>query len=376
MKPIKPPLSYPDPAAVRSESEIVLFAVMGMTPSVLTETIWALAHAKPAVIPHRIVVLTTTYGAGRIKSELFGKPSVWNDLRAALAGQGFAIGNRLRFGTTADDIRVITRSYARSARSRELGDIRSADDNNAVADFILEKLRSFTENPQTRIIASIAGGRKTMSALLYACMSLVGRESDRLTHVLVNAPYDDPCLAPRFYFPLQAAQRLRAPAGKIVSARKARIDIADIPFVPLRNRFLDLADMPGHFSNLVERYSRDLKREPDGPVIIGLEEEGRHLRVDGKSLRLRERTWLSLKFLMYLHAHPPLPVGHPEALDSLRNFLETDPSAYARTWCAKLIVDDLKRELSVLRHAFARAGIAWGPGLRADSLRLPPFTVA
>lgn len=38
------------------ESERVLFAVLGMSPAVLTETVWALARETPSVIPHRVVV--------------------------------------------------------------------------------------------------------------------------------------------------------------------------------------------------------------------------------------------------------------------------------------------------------------------------------
>lgn len=38
------------------KSECVLFAVLGMSPAVLTETVWALARESPSVIPHRVVV--------------------------------------------------------------------------------------------------------------------------------------------------------------------------------------------------------------------------------------------------------------------------------------------------------------------------------
>src|SRR5438094_6233204 len=34
-----------------SSSEVVLLAVIGMSPAILTETIWALAEEQPAVLP-------------------------------------------------------------------------------------------------------------------------------------------------------------------------------------------------------------------------------------------------------------------------------------------------------------------------------------
>ena len=46
-----------------SKSEIVLLAVTGMSPAVLTETVWALAQERPPIIPNRVVVLTTLAAA-------------------------------------------------------------------------------------------------------------------------------------------------------------------------------------------------------------------------------------------------------------------------------------------------------------------------
>jgi hypothetical protein len=86
------------------------------------------------------------------------------------------------------------------------------------------------------------------------------RESDRLTHLLVNEPFEDPRLEPRFCFPTPTpiAHRL-PPAGSRAASEylstDARIELADVPFVPLRNRFTDLADLPGSFRGLIRRYS-------------------------------------------------------------------------------------------------------------------------
>jgi len=39
--------------------ETILLAVTGMSPAVLTETIWALANEAEPVLPDRVVVVTT-----------------------------------------------------------------------------------------------------------------------------------------------------------------------------------------------------------------------------------------------------------------------------------------------------------------------------
>jgi len=65
---------------------------------------------------------------------------------------------------------VITGVEAEAQRSRELQDIRTPADNEAAADFLLEQVRTIVGNPDTQLIASIAGGRKTMGALLLPCV--------------------------------------------------------------------------------------------------------------------------------------------------------------------------------------------------------------
>ena len=62
----------------------VLIATTGMSPAVLTETVWALAQESPAVIPDDIVVITTVSGRQKIEEQLFGQEQVWESLRASL----------------------------------------------------------------------------------------------------------------------------------------------------------------------------------------------------------------------------------------------------------------------------------------------------
>jgi hypothetical protein len=116
------------------------------------------------------------------------------------------------------------------------------------------------ETPGTEVIASMAGGRKTMGALLYGAMTLVGREFDMVTHVLVSEPFDSPALQPRFYYPEQPSQELRNTDGSLVIACEAVIDLAEVPFVPLRNAFAkELGQMPESFTQMVRKYRREVK---------------------------------------------------------------------------------------------------------------------
>lgn len=337
-----------------STSETVLFAVTGMTPAVLTETVWALAKEKPAILPDRVVVVTTTTGREQIERELFGEAAIWDRLRKAVKA-----GDRLRFGTTASDIRVFTAADARTGCSRELDDLRTAEDNAAAANFVLEQLRGLAENPDTRILASIAGGRKTMGALLYACMTLIGREGDRVTHVLVNEPFENPRLLPKFYFP--------GCGPKAVAGVAPRIELADLPFVPLRNRFRDLGEMPGSFAGMVKRYTTQLREDAAHKAVVKLDEKAGTVTVDGVRVELRLRAMQTLRFLLHVNDCPgAMPAGQPEAVAPMKEFL-----GGAGNWIADQ--DDLKREISYLRKEFEKQGVAWMPGQRRMSLTLPPF---
>ena len=201
-----------------------------MTPAVLTETIWALAQEDPPTVPDQIVVLTTTFGQAQLAKTLFdgGAVSGWQRLLHTLAKNGVPVEGRLRFGLANDCVRLFPCPEGRS----NLADIASTSDNEMAGDFIMRELRGFTEDPSTRVLASIAGGRKTMSALLTSCMGLLGRQQDRLLHVLVNPPYDT-ALVPPFLFP-EKGQRHSDRDGKQHPSSKARIDLIDVPFVRMR----------------------------------------------------------------------------------------------------------------------------------------------
>jgi CRISPR-associated protein (TIGR02584 family) len=286
-----------------SQCEVVLLAVTGMSPAILTETVWALAQENPPVVPDRVVVLTTTAGKEQIERQLFTPQSHfnnqcgWDCLREKLQECGHDIKGRLRFDPGSDDLRLFHRWEEKSHRKLALSDIRAVDENDAVADYILEVVRTFVEDADTRVIASIAGGRKTMGTLLYACMTLIGRETDRLTHVLVSEPFDDPRLKPRFYFPDQPSKELRI-EEKTVYAAEARIDLADVPFVPLQNLFQkQLVKKPCSFTRLIESCCNDMRRIAINGLKLKIRRSRTGFEVNDIVIRTSPREHILLLFL-------------------------------------------------------------------------------
>ena len=226
---------------VNRDKSIVLLACVGTSPAVLTETVWALAHEKPAIVPDRVVVITTSRGKAQIKADLLsGANSVWAQMNKAL----FKSSDRVKLGET--DIRVIP-----DANNNEADDLRSAEDNMRAADFMLGVLRQYTENPDKIVYASIAGGRKTMSALMLSCMSLLGREDDKVYHVLTTP--EAMAFRPKFYFPSKGSFEYNE-AGKLkkITGSKVKVELFEVPFVPIRGWFKEkFNSLPPGYPTLV-----------------------------------------------------------------------------------------------------------------------------
>lgn len=366
----------------------ILLAVTGMSPPIITETVWALAHEEPPVIPLRVVVITTQAGADAVARELFtpakhgASDTIWERIRQQLKAEGHDVSGRLQFGTTGDDLRVFTVPDPDSGQSRQLTDIRSPAENHAAADFLLDQLRQFTENPDLTIIASIAGGRKTMSALLYAGLCLLGRAHDRVAHVLVNEPFDSITLDPKFYFPAYPPieHALKDRAGNIISrhsSRLAELQMADIPFVRLRSLFpAHLGRYPGRFSRLVEICAErvDDLSKPPGIRLLGGDDPS--LGVDEHPpIRLTQREFILYAFLAERcrtgqEAYPT----QKEALDDLTRWLRCQaeenspfsPQRIAAEAWAQPASEDVRKLLCLLRKKLHLAGLS-----RLDSWLLP-----
>jgi CRISPR-associated protein (TIGR02584 family) len=365
-----------------------------MSPAVLTETVWALATEDPPVIPDRVVVVTTIGGRQAIERELLtppdqDAPAIWQELRLAVLGPDAAKQERL----ILEPARLVEAPSPRTGQTVFLEDLRTPAENSATANFLLNELRRWTEIPGSRLIVSIAGGRKTMGALLYACVSLLGRETDRLTHVLVNEPFDDPRLKPRFYFPRQRQRQLRTADGRPYQAAKARIDLANIPFVPFRNLFeRDLIRKPASFVELVQRCRVQVQEITRHNVRLKLTPSRCVIAVNNQQVKLSALQCLLLLFLAdnAKFAHPA-PAKYDAAIEPLRAFADKVRGACVpedgKDWRdqARLPEDfdgqRLRKLLDELKAKLRRAGPAAAslipllPEKGRCTLDLPPDTI-
>lgn len=259
----------------------LLVVATGLSPQIVTETLYALAVAqKPPFIPTEIRLITTEEGAERTKLSLLHPDNDWfHRLRADYGLPAIAFG--------PEHIHVL-----HDADGRPLGDIRTPDDNTRAADTISEIVRNLTRDGDSALHVSIAGGRKTMGFYLGYALSLYGRVQDRLSHVLVSAPYES---HPQFFYPTVKSQVIYTPHPhhRPYDTRDAEVTLATIPFVRLRDELPEaLLDGEIRFGDAVSAAQQAI-----GPTELVIDLSGRRLRAGGQVIALSP---LLLAFLAWL----------------------------------------------------------------------------
>ncbi len=334
--------------------QTVLIAVTGLSPAIVTETVWALAHEKKRLLPERVIFITTLVGAEKIQQQLFtalpafGGKTAWEALRTALKAKDHEL--------IAEPARVIGQANRKTGTFDGLADIVTPEQNDLAAAFILEQVRQVVTNPDTRLIASIAGGRKTMGALLHAAITLIGRETDRLTHVLVDAPFET---MPGFYFPAQPGPSLKDLEGKGHPPAKAGVHLADVPFVPLRNRFEDIQDFPGSFDGLRRKFSRELKEDAARPRLIEISYRSKCFWVDNQLIKMRPGAMALLHFLLEHHQEVAGMGKQDQILDPLNTWLAEDHGIPLGLKPLQMSLGEITRQLSHLRTTLRKQAAAW-----------------
>lgn len=231
----------------------ILVAVVGLTPQVITETVYYLTqvHQPPATLAE-IHVLTTHPGQ-----------QVVTQLLHPLHGHFHTLCTE--YGLDASTI-TFELHVLKDAAQVPLEDIRTAADSAAVADQIAALVRCLTADSSTRLYASLAGGRKTQSVLLGFALQLYGRPQDVLLHVLVEEDFQS---HREFFYPPKASRWLRMPDGRLLDACAARIDVAEIPYLRLRDKLLaDTPDGAAGFAPAIAQMQQALDTLPDLPPLV------------------------------------------------------------------------------------------------------------
>lgn len=254
-----------------------LLAVCGLSPQVITETLYAL-HQQGEQIDG-IRVLTTRGGKDACLVSLFR------------AGDGMFHRYLDEFGLLPTAIDFTPRHVVAVTGEDgiEIDDIASEADNECFLRACMEEAFELTRDSDVRVLFSIAGGRKTMGACLSIAAQCYGRPQDRIYHVLVSPEFEG---CRDFFYPPQPPREVevRTREGKpcLMCTAQAEISLIPMPFFPLR-RHLSSALLKGPESPSTLMMS--LVREVPPELIINLWEgklvwKGEELDMDAARLSI------------------------------------------------------------------------------------------
>jgi len=252
--------------ATRAYERRILVAALGMTPQIITETIYALrvAAAEPFAV-NEVRIVTTERGKQQAETTL-----ITGGQLAALCRE-YDLGD-IRFD--ADCIEVI-----RDGRGPGLQDIQTPEHNRIAADTITDFIRRLTIDPSTALHVSLAGGRKTMGYYIGYALSLYGRAQDRLSHVLVEEGFET---TEQFFFPTRTPGMMKNRRDIYVDPSKAKVMLAEIPFVRLRGSLPPkLLETRTSFSEAVRWSNLDAQ-----PPTLEISVQEKVIRCSGEKVKL------------------------------------------------------------------------------------------
>ena len=243
----------------------ILFLVTGMTPQIITETLYALAvdsENSDKWVPTEIHVLTTAKGKIQIRSRLF------NDGIFAQFLKDFQLSN-IQFDDST--VHVITH------QGEELEDLKTLEDNELAANETCRLIKLFTEDDDSTLHVSIAGGRKTMGFYAGYALSLYGRAQDSMSHVLVSEEFE---FATNFYYPTPYEYFVsKHNSQERLNAQYAKVFLANIPFVRLRHTLPDTHPLKMEsyqFSDVVEQINQANQK-----LSLEIDTTHQYIRVNG-----------------------------------------------------------------------------------------------
>ncbi len=203
----------------------ILLAVCGLSPQVITETLYALHQNFQHV--DAIHVITTRDGKERIFAHLLSGKS----------GHYYRYLDEYGIDPSSIDFCADNVHVVKDEHGNEVPDIASEADNEKLLRKCLELAFRFTANPENAVFFSVAGGRKTMSACLMVAAQFYGRPQDRVYHVLVSPEFES---NRDFFYPPKESRAIRLldkngqPFYK--ETRYAEVNLVHIPFVSIRDK--------------------------------------------------------------------------------------------------------------------------------------------
>lgn len=197
----------------------ILLISSGLSPQVITESLYYFNHSKNPIKIDEVHVITDSTGSKLIKNNLFTGPGWFHQYL-----KDYDIDNNA-ITFNMGNVHILL-----DQNGIPLKDLVTVEANSAAVSQIFNIVEKLTEDSNNRIIANIAGGRKTMSVILGQAMQFYANQHDLLTHVIIEEKYLR--LIDFFYPPPNKIEKIIN--GKNVNLSKIKIFVNELPFVRLK----------------------------------------------------------------------------------------------------------------------------------------------
>ena len=252
---------------------ILLFST-GLSPQVVTESIYYHTQIrKPSLRIDAIHIITDA------KCE----PLVINELLPDNNGWLLKLANDYQINPSEVKLPLENIHILKDSSGKPLRDLLTVKENQAAVKIVFKLIRDLTTDDQTRLIASVAGGRKTMSVIVGQAMQFYAREQDLLTHVIV-----EDCIigVKDFFYPTPISKKVKI-KGKIVDYHDVKIYLDEIPFIRLRpilGNFL----MESTETSLISLVKSAQEQIEDmlKPIKISINQKAKQLSITGELVNL------------------------------------------------------------------------------------------
>lgn len=204
----------------------ILLCVTGMSPAIVTETLYALVTEKN-FIPTEIRIITTLQGKNKLLDVLLG---IEGNKTKSSALTEFIEDYGQQYGIEYIEFNESNIHIISDQNGNPLSDIRTPEENQLASDQIVKLVGELCQDDQVALHVSIAGGRKTMGFFLGYALSLYGRKQDSLSHILVSEEFET---LPSFYYPKPYPYLINDHSGRQLDASKGKVMLAEIPWVRL-----------------------------------------------------------------------------------------------------------------------------------------------
>lgn len=201
-----------------------LLAVCGLAPQVITETLYALNQQG------------TQVDAIRILTTRAGKDACIGQLLRSSDGEYYNYMEQYGYDPVKVDFAPRHIKSALNEDGTEIHDIDTEEENERFLQLCMDETFNLTKDANNRVLFSVAGGRKTMSACLSLAAQCYARPQDRIYHVLVSPSEFLNCRD--FFFPPKIPQMVDVKTADNNPCRMetslAQITLVPMPFFPLR----------------------------------------------------------------------------------------------------------------------------------------------